>query len=60
MVSEGCEFDGVKVEIDSNKTYDWWFAHAVMNLMDKHPSQFTGAKALGNGVLYDGGLLLDN
>jgi hypothetical protein len=60
VVSESCEFDGVEVVIDSNRTYDWWFAHAVMNLMDRHPSQFTGAKALGNGVLYDGGLLLDN
>lgn len=57
---ERCKFDDVSVQFDENRTFDWWVAHVLMDLEDNYPAVAAGARMLGNGRIYDGGLTLDN
>lgn len=54
VVEERCEYDDRDISISSVQSFDWHLSNAVWNMI----GQFgTRVSALGNGVLYEGGLL---
>ena len=60
LVDEWCEFDNSPtVNIYQNKNWDWWLLTAFDELRTQRPDTIPEISEL-DGVLYDGGFLLDN
>lgn len=61
MVEEHCELDSQPdIVFGRDGTWNWAMAHALLKFMDRHPDKVAGLRRLGNGVIYSGGLVLDN
>lgn len=64
LVDEWCEFDDAKdidnpaipIQITENKTFDWYLSNQIQSMKARFGDQREGLLALGNGVLYNGGL----
>ena len=61
MIDEHCELDShPDIVFGRDGTWRWAMAHALLKFMDRHPDKVSGLRRLGNGVIYSGGLVLDN
>lgn len=54
VVEEWCEYDDRNISISGVKSFDWYLSNVVWNMIGQFGNRVS---ALGNGVLYEGGLL---
>lgn len=61
--TEWCEYDDVpssEFVFDDDRTFEWYYANKLLEMMKSHPDKKVFIKSLGGGNLYDGALDVNN
>ena len=54
VYEEWCVFDDTNVEIDDDRTFEWYLANEVARMKEAYPALQIGTTTLGNGYFYEG------